>query len=185
MIQPIDDDQQQQVVSEAHRYIALASNLYQQQFSDIDIVFNLRGRAAGIYRCYYDQQSRSQILGRWLSKKRQQIRFNPWLFAKYPQDSWDNTIPHEVAHYITDCLYGLSKIKPHGVEWKKIMADFGAEPSVRANYDLAGIPVRRVQRYSYACDCREVELTAYRHKKIQSGIQEYRCRKCLQPLVLN
>ncbi|MGH1485828.1 MAG: SprT-like domain-containing protein [Cellvibrionaceae bacterium] len=190
IIEPIDEQQQQRVIAETHRYIGLASKLYQANFSPISIVFNLRGRAAGIYRCYYDNHStKGRFLKKLLSQKqspqKQQIRFNPWLFAKYPEDSWDNTIPHEVAHYITDCRYGLSKIRPHGVEWKQTMRDLGAEPIVRADYDLSGIPIKRVQRYSYSCQCREVELTAYRHKKIQRGLQEYRCKDCLQSLVLS
>lgn len=182
IIHPIDPQIQQDVIAEVQRYIDTASSLYHQSFEPIDVVFDLRGKTAGMYRCHYEKKTIHNFLGR--SIKQRQIRFNPWLFAKYFQDSWDNTIPHEVAHYVSDCLYDLRKIKPHGVEWKKLMIDFGAEPIVRANYDLAGIPVRQVRRYLYVCGCREVELTAYRHNKIQNGIQQYSCRHCFQPLVL-
>ena len=139
-------------------------------------MFDLRGKAAGIYRVYRQKG----LFG----KVERQIRFNPWLFRKYAEDSWRNTIPHEVAHYIADCRYGLTNIRPHGLEWQQIMRDFGAVPSVRANYNLTGIPTRNVRRYDYACACRRVELTSYRHKKIEAGSQKYFCRSCQQPLRL-
>jgi SprT protein len=180
-IQPIEESQQRRVITEVQRYITVAADYYGQPFTAIEVVFDLRGRAAGIYRYFYEKNGFSRG---WLSKKQQQIRFNPWIFSKYPEDSWTNTIPHEVAHYIADCRFGLDKIKPHGLEWKQIMGDFGAEPKVRGDYSLEGIPTRRIHRYDYTCDCRSVELTAYRHLKIQRGIQQYHCRDCCQPLVL-
>ena len=36
-----------------------------------------------------------------------------------------DTVIHEVAHYIVDCLYGFQRVKPHGPEWKSIMVDLG------------------------------------------------------------
>ena len=149
-IQPIDAPKQQEVKHEVSRYIRLASQQYHRRFADIDVVFNLRGKTAGIYRVYRDKG----LFG----KVKRQIRFNPWLFSKYAEDSWRNTVPHEVAHYIADCRYGLANIKPHGVEWQQIMRDFDAVPKVRANYDLTGIPTRNIRRYDYACGCREVEF---------------------------
>ena len=182
MITPIPQQRQKDVIAETHRYIRLAESLYKRIFADVDVVFNLRGKTAGMYRCHFETS------GYWqkkVRKKYQQIRFNPWLFAKYDQDSWDNTIPHEVAHYISDCLYGLDQIKPHGIEWQNIMRDFNAEPLVRVRYDLSDIPTRKVRHYRYSCGCRTIELTAHRHNKIQNGSQEYLCRKCNNVLVLN
>lgn len=172
-IQPIPTEQQNKVKAEVDRYRQLANRQYQSQFEPIEVVFNLRGRTAGMYKV--------KIVGR---EEFRQIRFNPWLFAKYEEDSWLNTIPHEVAHYIADCLYGFSRIKPHGREWQQIMKGFGAEPVVRANYDMSGIPTRQVRRFGYRCGCRLIELSSHRHKKIQRGVQQYLCRECRQPLVL-
>jgi SprT protein len=190
-IQPIGKAKQEQVIEEVNRYIQLASGLYRRAFPKIDVLFNLSGKSAGIYRCYYEKTTGNyhtfwmQNLTALRARKKQEIRFNPWLFAKYPDDSWHNTIPHEVAHYISDCCFGLNNIKPHGREWQQIMEDFEAEPLVRANYDLDGIPLRRITRYKYTCGCRDVELTAHRHNKIQRGKQVYQCRDCSQPLVLS
>lgn len=191
MIQPIGVEAQAQAAERVQYYIDLASRCYKQKIPPIDVVFNLRGKAAGMYRCYLP---RTSVGIGFLSGLRgvkpsvsfnRQIRFNPWLFAKYPKDSYDNTIPHEVAHYVSDCLFNLKNIKPHGNEWKAIMGKFGAEPLVRGNYTLEGIPIRQVKRYDYSCACRQVALTGYRHRKIQQGIQEYRCRDCQEVIALS
>ncbi len=185
IIQPINTVEQAKVIERVRYYIELASSLYGQQFTEISVIFNLRGKAAGMYRCYRSAKQPGVALLKAANNNstRREIRFNPWLFAKYPEDSYDNTVPHEVAHYLSDCLYGLNRIKPHGPEWKSIMRDLGAEPNVRGSYTLEGIPVRKVKRYDYACACRQVELTSYRHVKIQKGIQQYRCRDCNEMLM--
>ncbi|MGH1440598.1 MAG: SprT-like domain-containing protein [Cellvibrionaceae bacterium] len=212
IISPINEGIQNNVVIEVQRYIDIASDLYQKKIPAIDVVFNIKGKAAGMYRCYYEKKSYEKkgyenknyqkngsekndskakryfsaaSIQKWFPQKKRQIRFNPWLFAKYPQDSWNNTIPHEVAHYISDYLYDLKKIKPHGVEWKNIMQDFGAEPIVRGNYSLEGIPLRNMKRYDYRCACRKVALSSVRHRRVQNGQQEYRCRDCQEILVLD
>jgi len=170
-IEPIDQSMQERVVNEFERYRLYAASVFNQTFASLPVRFDLKGRAAGMYcvKSYKGNIERS-------------IRFNPWLFAKYPDDSWENTIPHELAHYIADCLYGMRTIRPHGKEWKSIMHSLGAEPVVRASYNLDGIPVRQVKRYLYRCDCRDIPLSSYRHKKIQSGMQRYRCKDCLSDL---
>jgi SprT protein len=187
---PIDIAKQLQVADEVNRYLAIAESVYQQSIPAIPVLFDLKGKTAGMYRVKTSRsiskpRKSKNILSSIMldvltsgTTSERQIRFNPWLFTKYPEDSWSNTIPHEAAHYIADCLYGINRIRPHGNEWRKVMRDLGAEPIVRANYDLAGIPTRQIKRYPYQCTCRTVDLTAYRHKKIQSGLQRYRCRDC-------
>lgn len=170
-IKPIDAAMQQRIVLEVERYLDYGRSLYQLPLPSIPVVFTLKGRAAGMYRVKRTGYLASTV---------REIRFNPWIFAKYPEDSWRNTIPHEVAHYIADCRYG-PRIRPHGVQWQQIMQDFGAEPSVCGQYDLTGIPQRQMQRYTYQCACGQVQLSARRHHKVQRGCQ-YRCVSCQQIL---
>ena len=178
-IEPISADMQQRVCQEVTRYLKQAELRYQRVFPVIHVLFNLKGKAAGMYKVKMSLNSRRNWVGRQSADVVQRvIRFNPWLFAKYPDDSWSNTIPHEVAHYVVDCLHGIRNTRPHGAEWKQVMIDFGAEPLVRAAYDLKGIPVRQVRHYTYQCQCRDILLTVHRHRKIQQGIQSYRCRDC-------
>ncbi|MGS2717159.1 SprT family zinc-dependent metalloprotease [Eionea flava] len=197
LISPIDKQQQQRVAQEVQRYLLVAENYYQRSFPEIPVLFDIKGKTAGMYRVKSMMPKRMTRVGvkgviDMLGVSRSSrsptyercIRFNPWLFAKYADDSWCNTIPHEVAHYVTDCLFGLRHIRPHGQQWRDVMRVFGAKPTVRANYDLRGIPVRKITRYAYRCDCRTVELTAQRHRKIQSGEQRYRCKDCAVELML-
>jgi SprT protein len=167
LLAPITPVQQQQVVAATEEFIARASQLLQREIATIPVLFNLRGRAAGMY---------------WHKQGVQLIRYNPWLFAKYFEDNLRNTVPHEVAHYLSDRLYGLRAIRPHGKEWRALMQLLGASPEIRHNYDLQGIPQRRQQRFTYRCGCRSYELGTVRHRRIASGRGYYQCRHCAAKL---
>jgi SprT protein len=162
-IEPISPFQQQQVVAETERYISIASDFFQRPFAAIPIAFDLKGRAAGMYKV--DRGTRL-------------LRFNPYLFAKYFQDNLANTVPHEVAHYISDVLHGLRHIRPHGKEWQAIMHVLGAMPERTHNFNMQGIPTRQQQRFNYRCQCQVYQLTTRRHNMIQKGQRRYLCRYC-------
>jgi SprT protein len=167
IIQPLSKEQQQQVIDQTHNYIEQAINLYSLKNKPLDIVFNLKGRTSGMYRV-------SRHLGRY----KREIRYNPYIFSKYYEDSLYGTVPHEVAHYICDIIYGLNNIKPHGCEWKAIMQDFNADAAVTANYDLTGIPQKKISLYTYQCSCREHQLSSIRHNKINKKRFQYYCNYC-------
>ena len=167
-IPPIDASQRKEVVDQTHHYIDLAASLLDRDFSPIPVLFDLSGKCAGMYR---------------VSNQKKVIRYNPYIFVKYYEDSLDNTVPHEVAHYISDCVYGRRRIKPHGPQWKSIMRAFGKPPTVTSRYDLTGIPTRQYQRLPYHCACQSFELTIHRHKKIQNRQRQYFCRQCKAELV--
>ena len=130
---------------------------------EIPVLFDLTGKSAGMYRVKAGQRV---------------IRYNPYVFAKYFDDNFSETIPHEVAHYVTDILNGLRSIKPHGAEWKSVMQVFGVAANRTANYDLTGLPVRNFQSFVYHCGCQNYELTSRRHNKILKGTGHYMCREC-------
>lgn len=163
MIEPITDIQKRQVELATVSYIKVASGHYGRKFAPISVDFDLRGKCAGMY----------EVRG---SSKR--IRFNPWLFAKYYEESLSDTVIHEVAHYLVDCMYGLRRVKPHGDEWKSIMIDFGAPPKATGDYDLTGIPTRQYAKFAYKCPCRTHQLTGVRHKRIVQRGYQYRCQYC-------
>lgn len=166
-IAPISNKQIAEVEKLTLGYIQRASRIYDKTFCAIAIKFDLRGKCAGMYR----RNGRDRF-----------IRFNPWIFAKYYKHSIEQTVPHEVAHYITDCLWPSRRVKPHGREWKSVMQAFGAEPRVTANFDLTGIPVKHYQRIAYACGCKIHQLSLIRHRRQLSGRAEYRCKDCHQLL---
>ena len=162
-VQPINKQQQDIVRRLTSAYIEQAAVFFKRHIEPVAIQFDIKGRAAGMYLV---QDGKSII------------RYNAYLFAKYFEDNIATTVPHEVGHYVADVLYGLENIKPHGMEWKKIMHVLGADASVTANYDLAGIPVRRQKRFTYDCGCMTHQLSAIRHHKVRQGKAAYRCKHC-------
>lgn len=166
-VEPIDPARRLLVVAATRRTIARAGVLFGREFAEIPVSFELRGRAAGMYRVQH---------GRRL------IRYNPYLFARYFEDNLANTVPHEVAHYVTDVLHGLRNVRPHGREWQAVMRALGARPEVSCRYDLDGIPVRRQRRFGYRCACTTHQLSTVRHRRVQSGRARYLCRRCGNPL---
>ena len=165
IVEPIDNAAREHVITLTHQYIAQAVAAYSLSLEPMNILFDLKGRAAGMYRLKTTKGIKARA-----------IRYNPWIFAKYFDDNCQNTIPHEVAHYIVEQRFGW--VKPHGSQWRAVMALFQVDASVRCDYDLTGIPLRQSRRIDYQCECRLVPLTHYRHQQIQQGLSEYRCREC-------
>ena len=174
-IEPLDGSRQQRVIERSRYYIELAEQLFSIRSKPVDILFDLRGRSVGMYRVY---SSTRRILGR----RKREIRYNPFIFAKYFEDNYDTTVPHEVAHYISDLIYGLKNIRPHGEEWKAIMHAFGADSKVTADYDLEGIPRRQQTYHPYLCACRQHQLSTTRHNRIRKRRGRYYCQFCQQIL---
>jgi SprT protein len=162
-IDPIDESRQAEVVALTRDYIRRAGEIYGQAFAVIAVCFDLSGRAAGMYRVRGGQR---------------EIRYNPYIFSKYFADNLANTVPHEVAHYITDMRYGLRNVRPHGREWREVMQAFAVEPGATSRYDLSGIPRRHRRQFSYRCACGTHTLGSVRHNRARSGQARYCCRRC-------
>jgi SprT protein len=167
-IPPIPENLQEQVIQETNHFIKSAADYYDQEMKEIPVLFDLVGKSAGMYRVKAGQRV---------------IRYNPYVFAKYYDDNFSETIPHEVAHYVTDILFGLRHIRPHGAEWKSVMQVFGVTANRTANYDLTGLPVRSFQTFVYHCGCQNFELTSRRHNKVLKGTGHYMCRDCGKKLL--
>ncbi|UCB55545.1 MAG: SprT-like domain-containing protein [Thiotrichales bacterium] len=167
-IEPISCQHQQQVRSLTADYIDRACRIYGCKFPLIPVMFDLKGRAAGMYRVH---------------KQDRRIRFNPYIFAKYYEDNLATTVPHEVAHYVVDLMYNARSVKPHGAEWQQVMRSFGVEPKATGDYDLSGIPVRKHRRHAYQCTCATHEISSVRHNRIRQGKARYYCRKCKSALI--
>jgi len=151
------------VIEETSARLQQASDHFGQVFPEIPVLFDLRGKAAGMYRVRAGQRV---------------IRYNPFIFARYFDDNLAQTIPHEVAHYVSDLLHGFRNIRPHGPEWKQVMALFEADPRATCSYDLRGLPHRRYRQHAYRCSCRQHQLTTIRHNRIRQNRMRYFCRQC-------
>ncbi len=168
LIEPIDARQERQVEHATREWIHHARRLFRIPLEPIPVRFDLQGRAAGMYR---------------VTRGKRIIRYNPYLFAKYFEESLTTTVPHEVAHYVADILHGLHTIRPHGPEWRAIMRAFGVEPRATERYDLSGIPVRRQRQFDYQCRCGTHPLSTTRHNKIRRNQAVYFCKRCGERLV--
>ncbi len=164
----LNTPQQAQVRHATQDCIVRAAGLFGREFVMPAVRFDLSGCAAGQYRVL-----RGKVA----------IRYNPWIFARYYEDNLNETVPHEVAHFVVDQLWGLRRVRAHGEEWQSVMRALGAEPRVTARYDLTGLPVRRQRRHPYHCACQTHQLTSCRHNRVQRGAAQYRCRQCGESLV--
>jgi SprT protein len=171
MIEPIDRDQQREVLDLTQHYVDRAARAYDRRFAAVPVLFDLSGSSAGLFRVHGREHC---------------IRYNPWLFAKYYPENLEGTVPHEVAHYITHALYGLHRVRPHGAEWLEVMNFFGADTTVTCDFDLDGIPLRKERRFPYQCGCQVHQLTTRRHNAIRRGKGRYECVLCkleLRPII--
>ncbi|VAW80042.1 hypothetical protein MNBD_GAMMA14-249 [hydrothermal vent metagenome] len=163
----IDILQQHQVHEATQACVVRAAGLFEREFVAPPVQFDLTGRAAGQYRVLRGKAA---------------IRYNPYIFARYFDDNLKETVPHEVAHFVVDQLWGLRRVRAHGAEWQSVMRALDAEPRATARYDLTGLPVRRQRRFAYHCACSSHELSTCRHNRVRRGEACYRCRQCGQPL---
>lgn len=169
IIAPIEEHQRQQVISSTRAFIDQAGQIFGISLPVIPVHFDLKGCAAGMF-C--------------VRSGRKWIRYNPYIFAKYFSDNLCQTIPHEVAHYVIDHVYGHRRVRPHGKEWQGLMRAMGIPNASRTcQYDLSGIPTRRHKQHDYACGCRHYQISTRRHNKIQHEGVRYYCRVCQQMLI--
>jgi SprT protein len=164
----LNQQQRGKVLEVTAACVQAAREIYARDFAPVEVRFDLSGTAAGMYR---------------VTGPRRCIRYNPWIFARYFEDSLAETVPHEVAHYVVDCLFGLRRVRPHGAEWKGVVQALGASGRASACYDLSGLPLRRQRRFPYRCRCRIHQLSACRHHRVQRGESHYLCRYCHSQMV--
>ncbi|KZX60618.1 metallopeptidase (SprT family) [Halioglobus sp. HI00S01] len=167
MIEPIDQSRREQVLERTEHFIIEAEAALERPFDRIPVRFDLRGTTAGMFRA---------------DGRQREIRYNPWIFAKYWDVNLHGTVPHEVAHYIVHEVYGPRRVKPHGQEWQALMHYFGADPEVTFKLDLEDIPQRRQRTHPYRCDCRDHQISTTRHNRMLKGAGQYLCRYCNGPL---
>lgn len=158
---------QQEVEALTRQFMATAGEYFGKAPGKVVVRFDLTGKAAGI--------------ALFPHREPPVIRYNAQLLAENREDFLKRTVPHEVAHIIAHRFFGR-KIKPHGAEWRQVMALFGAEASRCHNYDVSRSTRRRLQHFDYRCDCRSHELSSIRHNRVLQG-QTYLCLACKQPLV--
>jgi len=162
-VQPIGDAQRREVLARTEAFIREAEAIFNRRFERVPVAFDLKGRSAGMFR----------TLG-----KQRTLRFNPWIFAKYYEENLRDTVPHEVAHYIVHEVYPKRGTKPHGWQWRELMARFGADAGVTFDRDLQGVPQRSQRSHRYFCGCQVHAVSTTRHNRVQRRRARYHCCTC-------
>lgn len=157
---------EQAVLEKVEYYLAKAVAAYDQGFEKPLVCFALTGSTAGYFKQLRDGSN--------------MINFNRQLLEHNTADFINRTVPHEVAHMVAFQVFGPG-IRPHGDEWKAVMALFGADDSRCHNYDLSKVKTRQYRRFTYQCNCRSHQLTSIRHNRVLSGYR-YVCKTCKQQL---
>jgi len=159
--------QKEQVIENTNAYIQAACKSLSINLASIDVRFDLSGKSSGMFV---------------VRQGKAHIRYNEIIFSSYFEDSITNTVAHEVAHYVVYSMHKWKRVKPHGAEWKSVMAMFGVPADVTSKYDISLLPLKQQRRHGYVCDCMSHQLSTTRHNKVQNKKTVYHCKKCMQPL---
>jgi len=115
------------------------------------------------------------------------VIINPAYFQKPNgyEEQLTVTLPHEVAHHITDFIYGTGRhVKDHGWQWARVMGWLGLPPEVHHHINTDGIIKRHERPYSYKCSCSKSHLlTATLHLRIQRDGRHRICKRCHSRIV--
>lgn len=172
----------EKILAKVEECFLTAEKFYNQKFPRAtEIIFKRNGTCGG--RCTFNH-----------SKTVRKFMFQLDFAEAYPEDYLENTVPHEVAHFIQFMVYGFSYqgIKGHGKEWKYIMRNvFHLEPTRTHNYSRKVTKTRNTRIFVYGgCGCgRTYQLTFTKHKKAQfymdvCGHHIYNCSLCKNPVKL-
>ena len=110
-------------------------------------------------------------VGGWSNYGRGDMMFHLIFAAENDHEYFNVTIPHEVAHWVSDCVHGYDftpkgKARHHGPRWKSVMIGcFNLPPERCHNMSLANVKTRVVRQWEYKCECRTWKLNTYKHNK--------------------
>lgn len=105
------------------------------------------------------------------------VAFNVEFMEQESNESFLQTVIHEVAHYVTWQVYPWAK-QAHGPEFKYILRQLGStRESIKHSYSVKGIG-NQMRVFHYGCACgKEYRLSAIMNTKIQRG-EVRRCTIC-------
>ena len=161
---PVDASLKSKVQDRVARLLSMSPTVIGMDMPQLDIHFNIRGRASGKMR-----RSRKGDVVKYTP------HFNPimWQNPTNTDEFLFQTVAHEVAHAMQRYKFGYT-VKSHGKEWAHIMERLGAEPRRCHTLSTKGIDV------PYICPgCNyQYQLSKIKHGWIQKGQRKYQCAKC-------
>ncbi len=117
---------QDKIKVEVSSLLKTAAELYDAEFPEIPVLFNVRGNAAGRFSYKYDELT--EVCSG------EAIKFNLAMIELNGYDRFKNTVIHEVAHYVNRFLNGQTQM--HGELWKKIFLDMGGNGKTTHNLEI-------------------------------------------------
>lgn len=101
---------------------------------------------------------------------------------------WDEfineTVPHEVAHYVQ--LQQFPYSKAHGKEWQRIMTEVMGIPATTCHQvSTEGLYTpRNTTKYEYSCGCKGKvhKVSSVIHNRMTKKGRSYRCQNCYAPI---
>lgn len=161
----LDPEVQRAVEKRLQDLMGIANRHWNRSFPIPLVSYDLRGRCAG-----------QAHLGE------NRIRINRTLLLENLDSFVAQTVGHELAHLICWHVHGR-RVRPHGLEWKMVMAVFGLPPKRCHNYDTARSATRKkLPTFPYECRCRIRQMTIIRHRRMVQSPGYYRCRQCGESL---
>lgn len=168
-------DYVRQATAKLRDSLGIAERHFGRRFKLDEILFDLKGRSAGML--VFDHITNTF-----------KIRINRTLLDIAPAHVIDTTVPHEVAHLVAFQVYGM-KISPHGQEWQSVMVDvFGLQPGRCHQIDTSTSSPRP---FIYTCRCpKQFRLSKRMHNQLtaKKGMIKnkiYQCKRCLSALVFS
>jgi len=157
-----------------HEVITMASVKFGLDIPEYKVLVNLSG---------------SRILGQYqvkgpMSNPQHILRFHYKAYSDC-KETYDGTIIHEVAHFITFLKYGHNrKIKSHGEEWKYIAIKLGLE-NPRAINKTKAFDLKQPNRKICYCSCMEHQVSTRMFNIIKKGTKPRVCKHCSTILRIN
>lgn len=146
------------VHTEIPKAIAFAREQFGIAIPDIQVLVNLRGRAAGM-----------AYLSRGL------IRINPDITG---DEECRATCWHEVAHFVAWIRF---RCRDHSAAWQRVMTEMGFPPTRCHNMDLP--PARTVARSVWKCPCgKSYNLTSIKVNQLKKDPRRWVCSTCHRTL---
>jgi len=157
----------QRIKDKTHEIIEKAGKKFNLEIPKYTVLVNLTGnRTLGQY----------QVKGFGANAKHT-LRFHPKAFFDCPE-AYEETIIHEVAHFIVFLKYGYNKnIKPHGEEWKNIAKELGLKDPRAINKNKV-FDLKKPERKICYCPCMEHKVSTRMYNIIKRGDSPRICKNC-------
>jgi SprT protein len=169
-------EQKQTVINRVNHFVEFANDHFNVKMELPFVRFEKRGTTAGT-----------------ANRVSWEVNFNAGLMVDNFDLFMNDTIPHEVAHLVTDYVYGAqvkgfvrtrsgirkARRESHGKHWKSVMATFGVDPTRCHDMDVSKV-AQHTGKHLYCCSAcgTEMVLTQTRHNKQQRGRANYSHTGC-------